>query len=34
LLIMAERAETVGGRCWMAANPSTTGMRVIAEIPK
>jgi signal transduction histidine kinase len=34
LLIMAERAETVGGRCWMEANPTTTGIRVIAEIPQ
>jgi signal transduction histidine kinase len=34
LLIMAERAEAVGGRCWMATNPTTTGMRVIAEIPR
>jgi signal transduction histidine kinase len=34
LHIMAERAEAVGGSCWIEANPSETGLRVIAEIPR
>jgi PAS domain S-box-containing protein len=34
LLIMAERAEAVGGRCWIEPRPSQGGTRVIAEIPR
>jgi signal transduction histidine kinase len=32
LLIMAERAEAVGGRCWIESQPSMEGTRVIAEV--
>jgi signal transduction histidine kinase len=31
LLTMAERAEAVGGRCWVESNPGQ-GTRVIVEI--
>jgi signal transduction histidine kinase len=34
LLIMAERAEAVGGRCWIEPRPSQQGTRVIVEIPR
>ncbi len=34
LLIMAERAEAVGGRCWIEPRPSQEGTRVIVEIPR
>lgn len=34
LLIMAERAEAVGGRCWIEPRPSKGGTRVIVEIPR
>jgi signal transduction histidine kinase len=34
LLIMAERAEAVGGRCWIEPRPSQEGARVIVEIPR
>jgi signal transduction histidine kinase len=34
LLIMAERAEAVGGRCWIEPQPSNTGTRVVVEIPQ
>ena len=32
LLIMAERAEAIGGRCWIEPQPGVRGTRVIAEI--
>ncbi|UCG26020.1 MAG: PAS domain S-box protein [Chloroflexota bacterium] len=34
LLIMAERAEAVGGRCWIEPRPSKEGTRVIVEVPR
>lgn len=34
LLIMAERAEAAGGRCWIEPRPSGKGSQVIAEIPR
>lgn len=34
LLIMAERAEAVGGRCWIEPRPSQQGMQVVVEIPR
>ncbi len=33
LLIMAERAEAMGGRCWIESDPIQGGTRVIAEVP-
>jgi two-component system sensor histidine kinase ChiS len=33
LLIMAERAEAVGGRCWVESSPGE-GTRVIVEVPR
>jgi signal transduction histidine kinase len=32
-LIMAERAEAAGGRCWIESRPSKHGTRVMAEVP-
>jgi signal transduction histidine kinase len=32
LLIMAERAEAVGGRCWVESQPACRGTRVIVEV--
>jgi two-component system sensor histidine kinase UhpB len=34
LLIMAERAEALGGRCWIESQPGVGGTRVIAEIQR
>ncbi len=34
LLIMAERAEAVGGRCWIEPQPREEGTRLVAEIPQ
>lgn len=34
LLIMAERAEAVGGRCWIESRSPTQGTRIIAEVPR
>jgi len=33
LLIMAERAEAVGGRCWIEPRSSARGTCIIAEVP-
>jgi signal transduction histidine kinase len=32
LLIMAERAAAIGGRCWVESDPNKGGTRVITEI--
>jgi signal transduction histidine kinase len=34
LLIMAERAEGVGGRCWIESDASEGGTKVITEVPR
>lgn len=34
LLIMAERAEAVGGRCWIESQPPESRTCVIAEVPR
>lgn len=34
LLIMAERAEAVGGRCWVESRPAKEGTQVIVEVPR
>ena len=34
LLIMVERAQAVGGRCWIESRPGETGTRVIIEVPR
>jgi signal transduction histidine kinase len=31
---MAERAEAVGGRCWIEPRSSKTGTRVVVEVPR